>query len=178
MKSSIIILTAANLMLLVMAALGSTTTRGSISLSSPTATVLGARTSHKAERLLRQKFKKDVLLIISNYQSVAGDLIKKHNHNLKMLLKHPLGESAQLETIKDWGNASLEALRTKLSDASADMKDAVKKFWEDREGPIRRRRNPFDGSSRKRHTADTDRRDFARGRVGLGLYEGRDAGDL
>lgn len=131
--------------------------------------IMSDHLGRKIERLSRKKFKRDISAILKNYELSAKQLIKSNNRNLQRLLLARMGESTQLGLVKDWGNASLQTLRNKLNDATADMKEAVRKLWEEREGPIRMRRNPFDGSSKKQPTVDVDRRDASHARFAAGF---------
>ena len=131
--------------------------------------IMSDHMGRKIERLSRKKFKRDILVILKNYESSAKQLIKSNNRNLRRLLLARMGESTQLGLVKDWGNASLQTLRNKLNDATADMKESVRKLWEEREGPIRMRRNPFDGSSKKQPAVDVDRRDPSHARFAAGF---------
>lgn len=117
------------------------------------------------DREAQKRLHVDLRLILRTLRKNFRSTVRRSTTELLHHLLSPHGESVQFDLIKEWTTALQPALRNLLTDASGDLRDAVKRRWEALEGPVKKRRNAFDASLPPAVAQAEKPREFGRARL-------------
>lgn len=163
MKLMCLLAMAGSLLLTVIWATSSSSTSAEISLATTSRPLSGKIRKHdrEAQRRLMGELRQ---IIRTLRRSLQGTIHSSTSHLLHHL-SQPHGESAQYDLIKEWATALHNTLKTSLTDAHGDVRDAVKRRWEALEGPVKKRRNAFDPALPAARPETERPREFGRARL-------------